>query len=73
MGTGIPGGPPPRLNIGLAKEPLAAPILLECWQGELAALGAAAAAESAFIARVRGTGADGSSLTAVELEHYPGT
>ncbi|MEB3182824.1 MAG: molybdenum cofactor biosynthesis protein MoaE [Cyanobacteriota bacterium] len=72
MHSGIPGGTPLRLTIGLASEPFAAPALLECWQGQLAALGAAAAAESLFIGRVRGTAADGSPLAALELEHYPG-
>jgi molybdopterin synthase catalytic subunit len=72
MGTGTPGGSSPRLTIGLAAEPFAAPVLVERWQGQLAALGAAAAAESLFIGRVRGTGADGSPLVALELEHYPG-
>ena len=53
-----------------AFEPLEA---LAQWQQELLSGGQTpSAAESLFIGRVRGEAADGSTLAALELEHYPG-
>lgn len=47
--------------------------VLARWHGQLQAQGHPhSAAESLFIGRVRGEAADGSSLAALELEHYPG-
>lgn len=51
-------------------EPLAH---LQHWQEQLIAQGhSGSAAESLFIGRVRAISADGTPLTALELEHYPG-
>ena len=55
---------------GVPFDPLAR---LGEWQRDLAAGdGARDAAESLFIGRVRGGGSDGTALTSLELEHYPG-
>ena len=51
-------------------EPL---VVLEHWQQEQAESGTVgSAAEAHFIGRVRGVAADGCTLEALELEHYPG-
>ncbi|MFZ0409836.1 MAG: molybdenum cofactor biosynthesis protein MoaE [Cyanobium sp.] len=68
-----PARPAPLLELRLLAEPFEPLTALAAWQARLAELpGGAPAAESQFIGRVRGRGADGALLEALELEHYPG-
>lgn len=61
------------VQIELTGAPFQPHQVLEQWQRSLTAQGhARSAAESLFIGRVRSVAADGSPLTALELEHYPG-
>jgi molybdopterin synthase catalytic subunit len=80
-GSGIAGGsstpagssPPPQLRLSLHPERFEAGRALEQWQEQLAAdPSGAPAATALFIGRVRGQGAAGQRLEALELEHYPG-
>ena len=61
-----------QLRIGLHNEAFDPLEQLQLWHRELALAGATSAAESVFIGRVRNLAADGSPLSALELEHYPG-
>lgn len=63
---------PTELLITLHPMPFEPLELLADWQRAARALAPSAAAESHFIGRVRPRAADGSTLEALELEHYPG-
>ena len=72
-GPSQPAAPRPGVAVSLHSEALAPLGLVERWQAERDAAGAApAAALALFIGRVRGTTAAGGPLEALELEHYPG-
>ena len=61
------------VSVSLQPDPIAPFQQLEQWQAQLAPTpGAAPAATSLFIGRVRGSTATGAPLDALELEHYPG-
>lgn len=62
----------PLLRIDLCTQPLLPWQQLQRWQQQLLDLGLIAPAESQFIGRVRPLAGDGSPLTTLELEHYPG-
>ena len=62
----------PRLSIDLCAQPFLPWQQLQRWQQQLLDDGLIAPAESQFIGRVRPLAGDGSPLTALELEHYPG-
>ena len=59
------------LTIELHRERFDPLARLNAWHDEVKT-GAAHAAESLFIGRVRPTASDGMELEALELEHYPG-
>ncbi|MEY3736239.1 MAG: hypothetical protein RLZZ624_1298 [Cyanobacteriota bacterium] len=62
----------PLLRIDLCAQPLLPWQQLQRWQLLLLDRGLIAPAESQFIGRVRPLAGDGSPLTRLELEHYPG-
>ncbi len=68
-----PHGAGAELELRLCEEPFSPLEVLTRWQQRLAQRPQGApAAESHFIGRVRGVDAEGRSLQALELEHYPG-
>lgn len=63
----------PSVSVSLHPDPFGPFLQVEQWQQQLVAGQAdSPAAASLFIGRVRGTGADGQPVDALELEHYPG-
>jgi molybdopterin synthase catalytic subunit len=68
-----PHGTGAALELRLCEEPFSPLDVLGRWQQRLAQRPQGApAAEGHFIGRVRGVDAEGRSLQALELEHYPG-
>jgi molybdopterin synthase catalytic subunit len=68
-----PHGAGAELELRLSEEPFSPLDVLRRWQQRLAQRPQGVpAAESHFIGRVRGVDAEGRSLQALELEHYPG-
>ena len=66
--SAVADNPARLIRIDLHGERFEPLVCLQHWQAQRNR----SAAESLFIGRVRATAADGTPLTALELEHYPG-